>query len=297
MLLQFNLRKAMVFALVLQCLWIATAFSADPVNPRVLEGVSNQDAIYRDRNEFMRPGYTIDRTLAAYADVLSSGFEAALAALAPADRWLDIGAGQGQAVLDYLSPEYRPQRPLWQGRLGGGAQVVAMSIEDRRTPVWRKRAESVGTERMRYVFGKRLREYTIPELGRFRIITDVIGGFSYTDDLSAFMNTVLGLLEMNGSFYTVLQDVHEAGGSNQPHYPKAPFLTEIVKSDGEKMKACAWLQSISCVKVTCEFKAHWKPPVEAYHVQKVCAETRVPTLTPVHYEPGTPPERRFNLKN
>jgi len=49
--------------------------------------------------------------------------------------------------------------------------------------------------------------------------------------------------------------------------------------------------------VTCELKKGWRPPVEAFQVQKVCNEVKVPALTPVHYEAGTPPERRFVLKD
>ena len=53
---------------------------------------------------------------------------------------------------------------------------------------------------MQYVSDRRLREYTLDELGRFQLITDVIGGFSYTTDLTFFMQRVMGLLQVNGSF-------------------------------------------------------------------------------------------------
>ena len=41
-------------------------------------------------------------------------------------------------------------------------------------------------------FGKRLREYSPEEIGQFQVITDVMGGFSYTQDLSLFMEKTLG---------------------------------------------------------------------------------------------------------
>ena len=134
-------------------------------------------------------------------------------------------------------------------------------------------------------------------MGQFQVITDVIGGFSYTTDLTIFMEKVLSLLAPGGSFYSVLQDVHSEAGTNQPYYADAPFLTEISNASGAEVKVCSWLKSISCVQVTCELKKGWRPPVEAFQVQKVCNEVgKVPALAPVHYEAGTPPERKFMLK-
>ena len=162
--------------------------------------------------------------------------------------------------------------------------------------MWREKAASLEANQIRYLFDKRLREYSPEELGKFQVITDVIGGFSYTENLSLFMERVLDLLNLNGSFYTVLQDVHSEAGTNVPFYKGAPFLTEMVNADGSEVKVCSWLKSISCVKVTCELKTGWKPPIEVFHVQKVCEDTAVPASVTVHYQAGTPPERRFQLK-
>lgn len=55
-----------------------------------------------------------------------------------------------------------------------------MSIEDRRTDKCNSGSRASG-DRIRYLSGKRLRHYSGEELGKFQIITDVYGGFSYTD--------------------------------------------------------------------------------------------------------------------
>ncbi|MGH8620354.1 MAG: hypothetical protein ACREUW_21885 [Burkholderiales bacterium] len=247
---------------------------------------SRQDSIYHSTGEQRPEGYVIDRTLTSYKAILPQEFAQTLSAMGPKDRWLDIGAGRGQAVLDYFTSGMDP---------GLNARAVAMSIEDRRTPEWHKAVASVGNDRMQYIFGKRLSEYAPQELAQFRIITDVIGGFSYTDRLSVFMERVLSLLEPGGGFYTVLQDVHSAEGSNKPYYAGAPYLTVISNPAGAPVKVCDWLKSISCVEVTCELKTAWKPPIEVYGIRKVCNEVRVPSLTATHYEAGTPPERGFRL--
>ena len=98
-----------------------------------------------------------------------------------------------------------------------------MSIEDRRTDNWQQQAESLGGDRIRYLSGKRLRDYSPEELGKFQIITDVFGGFTYTDDLSRFVDKVLSLLEVGGSFYTLVQNVPlEAGKENPKTGYKSP---------------------------------------------------------------------------
>ena len=74
------------------------------------------------------------------------------------------------------------------------------------------------------------------------------------------------------------------------------FLTELVGADGSEMKVCSWLKRISCVEVTCEPRA-WRPPVEAFRIRKTCDAVSVLPLAPLHFRAGTPPERRFQLKN
>lgn len=262
--------------------------------PGIAEEIVKQESIYQAKRD---ENYTVNRSLDDYARALAAGFDASLAALAPQDRWLDIGAGEGNAILDYYSPAYDISHWDDRARRGKKARTVAMSIEDRRTPGWLKSAAALEPDQAQYLYSRRLREYSLNELGQFRLITDVIGGFSYAVDLSLFMEKVLGFLRVNGSFYTVLQDVNSEAGTNKPYYEGAPFLTEIKKADGSDVKVCSWLKQISCVEVVCELKTGWKPPLEAFSVRKVCNEVSVPALETNHYAAGTPPERRYQIKN
>lgn len=276
-----------LLGLLLHALWAGQVLGADPVPAQKFgEEMSRQEGIYQSRGEKRPEGYVIDRSLESYIETLPPGFSAALTELSAKDRWLDIGAGRGQAVLDYATSRDGQRQK---------AQSVAMSIEDRRTPQWHEAAAKLGPDRMQYLFGKRLREYSTAEIGRFKIITDVIGGFSYTENLSLFMEKVLGMLEPNGSFFTLLQDVHAEDGSNKPYYPGAPYLTRIVRPDGADVRICNWLKSITCVEATCELRTAWKPPIEVYGVRKVCSDVRVPPMEMIHFEAGTPPERGFRL--
>ena len=254
-----------------------------------------QETIYHARGELRLEGYVIDRSLAAYGSALQAGFPQSLANLGPNDRWLDVGAGQGLAILDYQAQEYDPRQAGRPERNIKKASAVAMSIEDRRTPRWHKTAESLEAGKIQYVFGKSLRQYSAAELGTFQLITDVIGGFSYTENLQLFMEKVLSLLTINGYFYTLAQDVRAEDGYNKPYYTGEPFLTQIKNAAGTDIGICAWLKSISCVEVSCTYKGDWTPPIETYKIRKTCSSVSVPPLNPERYVAGTPPERVFTL--
>lgn len=262
--------------------------------------LSRQEAIYRTKGEDVPEGYVTDRALPAYADMFATGFVHALARLGASERWLDIGAGSGQAILDYYRPlsARLPElarmigvRPAW-----ARASSVAISLEDRRRPSWNRVASDLDEGRIRYLAFRPLEEYSVAEIGRFQLMTDLLGGFTYTDELSVYMEHALALLEVDGTFFTVLQDVKSEKGTNPPSYAAAPYTTELMTADGRELGVCAWLKRISCVQVSCELRSDWKPAVEVYRIRKTCEAVAVPALARTFYAAGTPPDRRFRLK-
>jgi len=120
----------------------------------------------------------------------------------------------------------------------------------------------------------------------------VYGGFSYTEDLSGFMERALSLLETGGSFYTMVQGVHL---ENDKDEPKPWYQTELVDAAGRNVKVCSWLKQATCVKVGCESKSDWASPTELISIKKVCSDVSVPRMKPLTYEAGNPPTRRFQL--
>jgi SAM-dependent methyltransferase len=264
-----------------------------PAKPRLDEEFAKQEKIYRSRGADVPRGYVTGRPLSAYMELLPSGFRDELRRLGSEDRWLDIGAGGGQAILDYYAPDYDPA-PCENCAPPSKARAVAISIEDRRTDQWQQQAAMPGGNGMQYLFGKRLREYSGEELGRFRLITDVYGGFSYTDNLSQFLERVLGLLDIGGSFYTLVASVRLEDGKDNPD--KTWYLTELVDAAGRDVKVCSWLKSVTCAKVTCESKSTWETPTELIHVRKVCGDVSIPRTKLLQYEAGNPPGRRFLLE-
>ena len=265
----------------------------EPAPPRLDEEIAKQEKIYRSRGADVPSGYITNRGLSDYLELLPAGFCDALGTLGNSDRWLDIGAGAGQAILDYNAPENEAAPGKRCAGAGGKVRAVAMSIEDRRTDTWQQQAASLGDDRLRYLSGKRLRDYSPEELGKFQIITDVFGGFSYTEDLSQFVDRVLSLLEVGGVFYTIVQSVHLEDGKDKP---TTWYLTELVDAAGRDEKVCSWLKKISCVKVGCESKSDWNAPTELINIRKVCSDVSVPRMKLLKFEAGNPPGRRFQLE-
>ena len=278
--------------LVIGLLGMKAGWPQESAPPQLDEEITKQEKIYRSRGADVPRGYITTRGLSDYAGFLSSGFCDALGRLDTSGRWLDIGAGAGQAILDYYAPPDTAATVEKCARPGGLASAVAISIEDRRTDAWHQLAASLG-ERMRYVSGGPLRNYSLEELGKFQIITDVYGGFSYTDDLTRFMEKVLSLLEVGGGFYTIVQHVHlEAVKDN----PASWYQTELVDAAGGGEKVCSWLKKIACVTVGCESKSAWEPPTEQINIRKVCSDVSVPRMKLLKFEAGNPPGRRFQLE-
>jgi SAM-dependent methyltransferase len=281
-----------VLIVIIQALGLRAGWSQEPVHPQINEEFLKQEKIYRSRGADGRRIYTTDRGLSKYAELLPSGFCDVLGRLGSSDRWLDIGAGEGQAILDYYAPEDAAAPAEKCRGSGPRARAVAVSIEDRRADNWKQRAASLGDDRIRYLSGKRLRQYSPEELGKFQIITDVYGGFTYTEDLSQFVDKVLRLLEVGGSFYTLATGVHLEDGKDKLG---TLYLTELEDAFGRGVKVCSWLKKISCVQVTCESKSDLKPPTELIKIRKVCSDTSVPRMKLVEYEAGYPPGRSFQL--
>ncbi|MBX3649890.1 MAG: hypothetical protein KF771_00785 [Burkholderiales bacterium] len=261
----------------------------------VTQARQEQAKIYETRGEDVPATYVTDRALLSYGSTLLPDFTRALAELGPADRWLDIGAGQGRAILEYYGERFDAMNPAGREQRGSKAQSVALSIEDRRTAEWHRIAAGLEPGKISYLHGRRLREYTPAELGRFRLASDVYGGFSYTSDLSLFMTRILDLLETGGSFYTLLINVQPETASGRSAQSAAAFQTEILAADGTPVKICAWLRQIGCAEVTCDTDPRSETPIERYRVRKTCDKVSVPALKQLHFAPGTPPARQFRL--
>jgi len=128
---------------------------------------------------------------------------------------------------------------------------------------------------------------------KFQLISDVYGGFSYTEDLSQFVAKVLSFLEVGGAFYTLVPGVHLEHAKDKLGIL---YLTELEDAVGRPERVCSWLKKTACTQVTCESKSDWKRPTELINIRKVCSDVSVPRLKLWEFEAGYPPGRRFQLE-
>ncbi|HEY1373913.1 MAG TPA: tetratricopeptide repeat protein [Candidatus Binatia bacterium] len=271
----------------------AFAGAASPQQPargQIDKEIQRQEKIYNRKGADVPRGYITNRGLAKYTGLLPAGFCDALAKLGGSDRWLDIGAGEGHAMAEYFAQGDAAKKC---GGAGARAHAVAISIEDRRSGEWKQLAARLGDDRMRYFAGKRLRQYSNDELGKFQLITDVFGGLTYTEDISHYVDRVLGLLDVGGSFYTLIPGVHLEDGSDRPG---SRYLTELEDAAGRSENICSWLKRTLCIEVTCDSKGGWDRPTELIKIRKVCSDTAVTRMRSVHYEAGSPPRRHFQFE-
>src|SRR5262245_8593570 len=125
-------RGAVVIVIVVQSLGLGAGWTQELPQPRTDEEIAKQEKIYRSPGADVPRGYVTGRGLSDYAELLPTGFCDALGRLGSSDRWLDIGAGAGQAILDYYAPEGDSKSSKKCERYGDKEREVAMSIEDRR---------------------------------------------------------------------------------------------------------------------------------------------------------------------
>src|SRR5262245_63542297 len=168
-------RAAVVIVIVVQPLGLGAGWTQELPQPRTDEEIAKQEKIYRSRGADVPRGYVTGRGLSDYAGLLPTGFCDGLGRLGSSDRWLDIGAGSGQAILDYYAPKGDEAAGKKCAGASDKARAVAMSIEDRRTDKWQQQAASLGDDRIRYLSGKRLRENSTEEIGKLKIINDLFG--------------------------------------------------------------------------------------------------------------------------
>src|SRR5574341_1936409 len=133
-------RVAVLIVIASQALGLGSGWPQQPAQPRLDEEIAKQEKIFRRRGADAPRGYVTNRAFSDYLELLPSGFCDALGTLGSSDRWLDIGAGSGQAILDYYAPDDDAGSAVKCAGSGGRARAVAMSIEDRRTDKWKQQA-------------------------------------------------------------------------------------------------------------------------------------------------------------
>ncbi len=214
---------------------------------------ASQPAIIDQRVEKNR--FVTDRRLYEYQATLHPDFMFALSRLSPDQHWIDLGAGKGNALIDFArsfkninqAPEltavaYKLDRwfslPSFSGKLK--SQVGA--FESQNTSAWKKAD----------------------------VVTDVFGVLSYTHTLSAALQKTFDLLDTNGELYIETTPYATRVRWNDEYLPLLDFLARI-----PGLEVVGKYGQIKVIKRTETIK--------------------VPNLKLINYKDDAPPTRQFEV--
>lgn len=128
------------------------------------------------------------RGLDEYDAVFKGELKKLLATLGPSDHWIDMGSGDGRALLDYYLQ-------------GGKAHTTGITFE-------RKPATAPDPRKMRSLVGRYVEEIPIDEIigpaGKPKVITDLVGPVAYTSDLHKVLSIYEEVLADDGVALIVL---------------------------------------------------------------------------------------------
>ena len=149
--------------------------------------VQNQELVRKLADNKFR----VTSALGDYRSTFGEPFRTKLTRLGRHDRWLDGGAGQALAMIEYLES-------------GGKAECVATGYAIPEAAVENvRRAEEEYSDQFRYIAGKFFgqisnRELNWPSGGDFDLITDLNGVLFYTETLVEDLERYLEILGANG---------------------------------------------------------------------------------------------------
>lgn len=185
-----------------------------------------------------------DRRLMDYLARLPSEFADELLGLGAEDHWIDMGSGDGLAIAEYTGE--LPQDSFVPGyyrrdesRIQGVFDALA-----RKEPASRARATGIThslkqslifISAARFLTGRLLEDIPHEEIGRGRIITDVMGIFAYAAHKDEVLARFLDLLDENGSIYIDFGNMH---------FDPGLLASKVTKEDGTELSLLEWLGSI-----------------------------------------------------
>jgi hypothetical protein len=209
----------MQISLILGCLLFFTigTVSQAEVLPAERDKTNNSDS------------YIQNRGLSDYRQILGSDFSKFLGSLTKNDLWLDSGAGNAIAMIDYLS-------------IGGPARSLAIDAREPQNSVTLAALKKF-PQQFTYQSGRYVQDYGPNELPSCKLITDVFGAVTYSSEVDVVFNRLLNALVEGGKLY------FEAGMytySDRPNEDSDNLL--IYKSDQGSLHPVpvrAWFNAIS----------------------------------------------------
>lgn len=217
--------------------------------------------------------YTV-RGLPDYFNDLGKDFIDELSRLGPDGHWVDMGAGEGLALQDYLSGGRPYQTGLTPSPEIAAAydriRSVGMDQKARVTGVtFAAKTSSLGSpkimDRFRLMKGRLLEDIPSDEIGQADVVTDFFGVLAYTKRPDVALSKYLELIDERGSIHVFL-GLGEGGEFKR---------TLVTLPSGEQVGFVEWIKGIPGIRV--ETATHGRS--STLTIRKVAgADTNVPEL-------------------
>lgn len=118
------------------------------------------------------------------------------------DVWLDVGAGDLYAQVDYLSGNYSS---------GKNTVAVAIAVEDSESEGFKNNKNYLRKnfpKRFRYLSGRRIEDIPVHELPKANIVSDLFGAMTFTDKVDQTLQRELDQLKVGGVMIARLQKAY-----------------------------------------------------------------------------------------
>lgn len=217
--------------------------------------------------------YYVSRGLSAYTLVFGHKFMHDLIKLKEGELWIDMGAGEARAQVEYLNASSDGSSDALRAER---ANTLAVSFRrPELTREMRKKLKDLKhPELFQYLDGRLFEQIPIEEFGRADLITDLYGVVSYTAFLSETLNRYFKILKPNGVLHLFIE----------------PDTTTIqVSPDHEVMNLLDWLSTLPGIVVN-------KTGPDSVRIYKLHDDVTLPELGLVDFTDDIPPRRLFRVK-
>lgn len=248
--------------------------------------------------------FVTSRGFADYRRYLSPNFHRDLRRLSAAGRWLDVGAGQANAVRDAFHDRLRGVLSFGWQRFAGYA--VGYSIA-KPGSVALARFERRCADRFTYVAAGRPIEAVEPgELGQFEVISDLFTALTYGRSLADTLRAYADLSTVGGKVHAYLPEedwTSSVVGSWEPGLALArtdqasSVLLTITDQSGRTVTFDTWMRAVrgfdlvTLKRIESTRGTGWQLELERNHLA-----FWAPSMDVEVVENSTPPVRRFRLK-
>jgi SAM-dependent methyltransferase len=139
--------------------------------------------------------FTTERGLEFYKYLLGREFKARVRKLGPRHHWIDVGAGEANAMFDLFIGSY-----LWnEPPLEILPNMTAITVTEPRVRETKQRKAFLNFKKFNYLVGKYLQNYKTCEIPKADLVTDVMGAANYSPDFDVAMCKILRLLKPGGT--------------------------------------------------------------------------------------------------